>query len=91
MLGAKFSQVLAHTLLILPLYIPSERNPSCEQTAPASRWLLLQTVPQRPSIHTSTLPSLLVDPFNSLISPSAHTEVYCELINDGIELSYSPV
>ena len=60
------------SFLILYCVLPSFGNPNCEQTASAiPSCLLLQMVPQRPAKQTSTLPSLLVDPSTSLISPLA--------------------
>ena len=55
--------------------LPSVGKPSVEQTNSTSWELLFWTVPQRPPTHTSTRPSLMLDPPTSLISPSAQSAV----------------
>ena len=53
---------------VITTIIPVMSNPSWEQMTPAiPSWLLLHTLPQCPSTHTSTLPSLFVYPSTRLI------------------------
>ena len=55
-------------------YTPEPEYPSCRQATLASTvdHPLPHTVPQSPFRHTSTLPSILVEPFLSLILPWVH-------------------
>ena len=57
------------------LVLPSGENPSCEQTTEASLWSQSssQTVPQSPSRHISTLPSMSEFPPTNLTSFSLQT------------------
>ncbi len=62
--------------------LPSKMYPICEQTAPASSLLLVQTVLHCvPFTHTSTRPSLSVDPPTSLRAPSVQLAVIYSQVN----------